>query len=63
MSPSSSAPAVGRIQALASRIKYRFLSQVDSLGNFSGIDEDIKEKEVDENIKTENECPKCGYKY
>ena len=36
---------------------------LDSLGNFSGIDEDIKEKEVDENIKTENECPKCGYKY
>ena len=25
--------------------------------------EDINEKEVDENIETENECPKCGYKW
>jgi len=24
---------------------------------------DIKEKEVDENIETDNECPKCGYRY
>jgi len=22
-----------------------------------------KEKEVDENLETEHECPKCGYKY
>jgi len=23
----------------------------------------INEKEVDENIETKNECPKCGYKW
>lgn len=26
-------------------------------------EEDIKEKEIDENIETEHECPKCGYKW
>jgi len=26
-------------------------------------DEEINEKEVDENMETENECPKCGYKW
>lgn len=26
-------------------------------------DEKIKEKELDENIETDNECPKCGYRY
>lgn len=25
--------------------------------------DDINEKEVDENIETETECPKCGYKW
>ena len=28
-----------------------------------GIDNNPKEKEVDENIETKNECPKCGYKW
>ena len=26
-------------------------------------EEEINEKEVDENMETENECPKCGYKW
>ncbi|HNR65431.1 MAG TPA: ParB N-terminal domain-containing protein [Atribacterota bacterium] len=26
-------------------------------------DEDIKEKELDENIETDHECPSCGYKW
>jgi ParB-like chromosome segregation protein Spo0J len=29
----------------------------------NNIEEDFNEKEVDENIETENECPKCGYKW
>jgi len=28
-----------------------------------GIDNNPKEKEIDENIETENECPKCHYKW
>jgi hypothetical protein len=35
---------------------------LDELNSESDIEE-IKEKEIDENIKTENECPKCGYKW
>jgi hypothetical protein len=31
--------------------------------NINFEDEEIKEKEVDENIETTNECPKCGYKW
>ena len=34
--------------------------ELPEIGN---IEETINEKEVDENIKTENECPKCGYKW
>ena len=32
------------------------------LGEFE-TEEGFKEKEIDENIETENECPKCGYKW
>jgi len=28
-----------------------------------GIEDKIKEKEIDEDIDTENECPSCGYKW
>ena len=27
------------------------------------IEDNIKEKEIDENIETKQECPKCGYKW
>jgi len=30
---------------------------------FDGLEEEPKEKEYDENLETENECPKCGYKW
>jgi len=33
------------------------------LPEIDNMDQEIKEKEVDENIETENECPKCGYKW
>ena len=29
--------------------------------NMPPLEEDPKEKEVDENLKTDNTCPKCGY--
>ena len=31
--------------------------------NFESLEEEPKEKEIDENIETEHECPKCGYKF
>ncbi len=30
---------------------------------FDSGDDNIKEKEIDENIQTENKCPKCGYEW
>ena len=33
------------------------------LPEIDDIEEEINEKEVDENMETENECPKCGYKW
>jgi ParB-like chromosome segregation protein Spo0J len=57
---------------------YPHISDIDlndfkvDLGNFTslknvieefGPDFEIKEKEIDENIETQNECPRCGYKW
>lgn len=51
----------------------QLFEELDRLEEFISIDEfeylkdieniEIKEKEFDENIETENECPKCGYKW
>jgi len=30
---------------------------------FEGIIKEYKEKEIDNNLQTKNECPKCGYKW
>lgn len=30
---------------------------------FKPLEEEIKEKELDENIQTSNECPSCGYQW
>ena len=35
----------------------------DLMTEFHVEEEEINEKEVDENMETENECPKCGYKW
>lgn len=54
------------------KIELEGLKELDFDLNMTGFDinnlekEEIKEypeKEFDENIKTENECPKCGYKW
>ena len=37
---------------------------LEEIGNLmSGLDEKIKEKEYDENLKTDNKCPECGYEW
>lgn len=35
----------------------------EAFGNFNLEDGIVKEKEVDEDLETENECPKCRYKW
>ena len=37
--------------------------EIEDLMTEFHIEEEINEKEVDENMETENECPKCGYKW
>ena len=37
--------------------------EIEDLMTEFHVEKEIKEKEVDENIETENECPKCGYKW
>lgn len=39
------------------------LTLTDLLNNVAGFEPNIKEKEVDENIETDNKCPKCGYEW
>ena len=36
---------------------------LEYISNNFQLFEDPKEKEIDENIGTENECPKCGYRF
>ena len=37
--------------------------EIEDLMTEFHVEEEINEKEVDENMETETECPKCGYKW
>ncbi|GAF68304.1 unnamed protein product, partial [marine sediment metagenome] len=43
--------------------KIDIFNSIDLKTMIDGHESDINEKEYDENLETENECPKCGYKW
>jgi len=56
-------PHIGEIGLEDFKIDARYAISLKDVIEEYGPDFNIDEREVDENLETQNECPKCGYRW